>query len=86
MNEKVILWDRETALMFMSMIVASYAWIATERLLIGIAVGIAMETILVSIYQSFAYKFGWQNLTFVDFLQEKFVPILIRLFSKTQSA
>ena len=76
-------WNRDTTLVFMSMLVASYAWIATERLFIGIPVGIAMHALTTLVYEALAYRFGWRHLSYVeDFV----LPFLARFFRNAQSA
>lgn len=86
MKELFQTWDRETTLTFVSMIVAAYAWIITEKLLIGIAVGISMHALLVIAYELCAARFSWPSLSIADFFYTEVRPRVLGLFSKTQRA
>lgn len=86
MKEYFSTWDRETSLMFTSMIVGAYAWVMTERIFIGIAVGLAMYAIEVVVYQLLASRFGWRDVESAILFNRHVVPRFARLFSKTQRA
>lgn len=86
MKEYFTDWDRDTSLMFMSMLVGAYAWVMTERLMIGIAVGFAMYAIEVVVYQFLASRLSWRNVEAVTWLNQHVIPRLARLFSRTQRA
>lgn len=78
--------DRETALTFVSLLAASYAWITTEELLLGIAVGIAMHAMQVVAYEYLATRYKWKRLEIADMFRAEVLPHLMRLRSKTQNA
>ncbi|OHB20131.1 MAG: hypothetical protein A2854_04940 [Parcubacteria group bacterium RIFCSPHIGHO2_01_FULL_56_18] len=79
-------WDRETTLTFVSLVVASYAWIVAEELFLGIAMGIAMHAIQVVAYEFLAARFGWTNLDIADFARTHALPRIMHFVSKTQRA
>ncbi|OGG60825.1 hypothetical protein A2765_01820 [Candidatus Kaiserbacteria bacterium RIFCSPHIGHO2_01_FULL_56_24] len=82
-------WDRETTLIFASMLVASYAWIVTERIFLGMAVGIAMHAIEVTAYEILAARFSWKRLSIADAFRTHVLPritYLASLFSSRQRA
>lgn len=79
-------WDRETTLIFTSMLVASYAWIVTERLFLGLAVGIAMHAIEVIAYEILAARFSWKHLGLANTFYTHVLPHLRHLFSPRQRA
>ncbi len=77
--------DRETALSLVSMIVASYAWIITEKLPVGIAVGIAMHALLVIGYEALANRFSWPPLTYATAFRARALPYIQRITSRIAS-
>lgn len=79
-------WDRETTLTFVSLVVASYAWITSEKLIVAAAVGIAMHAIQVVAYEYLAMSFNWKRLEIADFARTHVPSRLLRLLSKTQNA
>lgn len=86
MKEYFSAWDRETSLMFMSMIVGAYAWVMTERIVIGLAVGLAMYAIEVIAYQALASRFSWHDLEITTAFNTHLAPRIHTLLSKTQRA
>jgi|GEM_PF-4476252 len=78
--------DRETALTFVSLLAAAYAWIITENLFIGIAVGIAMHAIQVIAYEYLATRYDWKRLEIADAFRAHVLPSLLRIISKMQRA
>lgn len=86
MKEYFSTWDRETSLMFMSMVVGAYAWIMTERIFIGIAVGLAMYAIEVVAYQLAASRFLWRDVEAAILFNQHILPHFSRLFSKALRA
>lgn len=79
-------WDRETSLTFVSLIVAAYAWIVAEEIVLGIAMGIAMHAIQVSAYEYLAARYGWKRLAIADAFRAHVLPSLLRIISKAQRA
>ncbi|MFZ2555545.1 MAG: hypothetical protein WAZ27_01060 [Minisyncoccia bacterium] len=86
MKEYFGTWDRETTLMFMSMVVGAYAWVMTERIFIGVAVGLAMYAIEVIAYQFLASRLGWRDVEAALLFDQHIAPRISRLLSKTQRA
>jgi hypothetical protein len=88
-REFIAVSDRETSITFVSMLVASYAWIVSERLMIGFAVGIAMHAIQMIAYEILARRFGWQHLGLAEAFYTHVLPRarhLASLFSPRQRA
>jgi hypothetical protein len=79
-------WDRETSLTFASLIVAAYAWIVAEEIVLGIAMGIAMHAIQVSAYEYLAARNDWKRLAIADAFRAHILPSLLRIISKAQRA
>jgi len=86
MKEQLKSWNRETTLAFVSMMVASYAWIVMEKFLVAVAIGIAMHAIQVLVYEFLARRFGWEQLEIAQAFHKHVFPRFVRLFSKTQRA
>src|SRR3989344_2421248 len=84
MKEQLKSWNRETTLAFVSMMVASYAWIVMEKFLVAVAIGIAMHAIQVLVYEFLARRFGWEQLEIAQAFHKHVFPRFVRLFSKTQ--
>lgn len=78
--------DRETALTFVSLLAAAYAWIVAEELFLGIAMGIAMHAILVSGYEYLAIRNGWKSLEVTKAFYAHVLPHLRQLLARIQRA
>lgn len=78
--------DRETALTFVSLLAAAYAWIVAEELFLGIAMGIAMHAIQVIAYEYLAERKGWKSLEVTNAFRAYVLPRLRQVLSKVQRA
>lgn len=85
-NEVFASSDRETALMFVSLLAAAYAWIIAEELFLGIAMGIAMHAMQVAAYEFLAARNKWKSLSTAKAFRTHILPRLEYVLSKVQRA
>jgi hypothetical protein len=78
--------DRETAITFVSLLAAAYAWIVAEELFLGIGMGLAMHAIQVTAYEYLAQRFGWKRLEVAIAFRKHILPRLLELRSMRQRA
>lgn len=78
--------DRETALTFVSLIVAAYGVVVIENLAIAIAMGIAMHAIQVVAYEYLAERKGWKSLEATHAFRTYALPYLRQILAKVQRA
>lgn len=78
--------DRETALTFVSLLAAAYAWIVAEELFLGIAMGLAMHAIQVTAYEYLARRNGWKGLEVTKAFCAYALPHLRQILAKVQRA
>ena len=78
--------DRETALTFVSLLAAAYAWIVAEELFLGIAMGLAMHAIQVVAYEYLAERKGWKSLEVTKAFRTHALPRFRYILAKVQRA
>ncbi len=61
-DTRIIVWNRETALTFLSLVIASASWISTEHFLMSVAVGLAAHSLFILMYEVCGHRYGWAPL------------------------
>lgn len=76
-------WDRETSIVFASMIFGSYTWVMSERIALGIFVGTLAHLALTAIYEACARIFDLPHLSYVEYFEREYMPLIVRYIPRS---
>lgn len=71
-------WDRETSILFTSMVFGSYVWVIMERVSLGLLAGVAAHFALTALYQACAHTFALPHLSYVREFERTYAPHIQR--------
>lgn len=72
-------WDRETTILFASMVLGSCVWVVFEHVALGALAGVVAHFALTALYQAAARTFGLPHLSYVEDFEKTYAPHIERL-------
>ncbi len=77
-------WNRETSILFASMILGSYAWIVSERIFFGTLAGVCTFLMLSALYEATGRFLGLPHLSYVVEFERTYLPRIMRLVPRSR--
>ena len=72
-------WNRETSILFASMVTGSYVWVISERILIGLIAGLFAHLAYTAVYQALARALDLPHLSYVKEFERDYLPRIMRV-------
>lgn len=72
-------WDRETSILFTSMVFGSYIWVIAEHIVLAVFAGLAAHFMLTAIYEAAARVLNLPHLSYVQDFEKTILPHIQRL-------
>lgn len=78
-------WNRETSVLFASMVIGSWVWVVSERLFLGALAGVFAHFALTALYQSCARIFKLPHLSYVRDFEREYLPLILRVMPRVRT-